>query len=554
MLQQLSIKNFILIDSLDIEFGKGLNVFTGETGAGKSILLDALGLALGNRAELQFIQQGKESLAVCAVFSDCMKNKELQKLCSEYELEVDDDVIIKRTLNREGKGKIFFNDQPVSLKLLKDLTSTLVEINGQFSNQSLLNQKKHIDYLDMYGNYFDELMQTKSAFDEYKAAKSKLKAAQQELEKAKEDEELLHHFADELQKLNPVEGEENELTQRRQELMNAEKITENFNYAYQALCSKNDICSALRQAQTFVDRNNRILDDRYQNLQEMLENALINANDVVAELESISQNLNFDADEQNRIEERLFALKAAARKHNVSVDELPDVLKNLQEKLKNIQYGEDALTELAMTLQKSKSNYMQEAKKLSQKRKDAAKTLSEKVMSELSPLKMEKSVFVVKTSELKEDFWNEKGIDEVEFCVSTNPNAPLAGLEKIASGGELSRLMLAIKVNISETNAISTIVFDEIDSGIGGATAEAVGDRLLKLSKNTQTIVVTHSPQVAAKSSQHFKVCKDIDEISAKTTVYKLNLHEKEEEIARMISGENISQEAKAAAKVLIAS
>ena len=212
------------------------------------------------------------------------------------------------------------------------------------------------------------------------------------------------------------------------------------------------------------------------------------------------------------------------------------------------------LISLSAQLQTSKMNYLQEAKKLSQKRADAAKILSEKVMKELSSLKMEKAVFAAKVSPMEEEFWNEKGIDTVEFCVSTNPNAPLAGLEKIASGGELSRLMLAIKVNISETNGVSTIVFDEIDSGIGGATAEAVGERLLSLSQNTQTIVVTHSPQVAAKSSHHFKVCKDINEKEAKTTVYTLNIHEKEEEIARMISGENISQEAKAAAKVLIAS
>lgn len=552
MLQQLLIKNLVLIDSLVLDFGLGLNVLTGETGAGKSILLGALGLISGNRAETNLIRQGADSLSVAAVFTDCLKNDALCKLCEENALEISDEIIVKRTLSKDGKGKIIFNDQPVSQRMLKELMENLIEINGQFASHGLLDTKNHIDFLDMSSNYQSELLALKNFYNEYKNISCELKKANEQYDKTRADEELIRHYVDELQKLQPHKGEEEELVRKHQEIMHAEKIAENFNYAYQSLCNKADICSALRQAQSYVDRNNRIMDNKYDNLAQMLDNALINASDVVTELENIASGINFDADEQNRTEERLFALKAAARKHNVGIDDLPDVLNDLQEKLHAIDNSGDNITKLVSVLQKAKNEYLELAKMISSKRKQHGMQFSQKIMHELVPLKMEKAKFEVVITELPENLWNEKGIDNVEFCVATNPNSPLGRIDKIASGGELSRLMLALKVNLIGCNSVNTVIFDEIDSGIGGATAEAVGERLAKLGEELQVLVVTHSPQVAAKSSHHFKVEKNVDLLSATTIVRTLDAKEKTEEIARMISGEVISEEARAAAKVLI--
>jgi len=552
MLLELDVKNLVLIDQIRMEFGKGLNVLSGETGAGKSILLDAIGLIIGNRAETSLIKQGCESLSVIATFDNCLKNKALCELCSEYELEIDDEIIIKRTLNKDGKGKIFFNDQPISQKLLKELAVNMIEINGQFASHGLLNAKNHISFLDLRGGYEEALSATKNAYLDYKNKQKEFEKANNEWLKIKEDEELIAHFADELKKLAPEHGEEEKLQQKRKEMMNAEKIAENFSAAYQVLSSKTDVCSAIRQAQGYIDRINRLMEYKYANIAEMLENSLENLSSAVADIEYTAQSLNFSSDEQNRIEERLFALKAAARKHNVLIEDLPELLKKFENQLENIQTDGDNLNNLAKEARAARLEFLQKAKELSKLRVQAAEKFSADVMAELAPLKMDKAKFVIRIDELPENMWNEKGTDAVEFCVSTNPNSPLGGIDKVASGGELSRLMLAIKVVLAGNNDVATMIFDEIDSGVGGATAEAVGDRLANLSKNVQILVVTHAPQVAAKSDRHFKVEKTVDLLSATTSVHVLSEKEKTEEIARMISGENISEEARAAAKVLI--
>jgi len=552
MLLELDIKNLVLIDQIRMDFGKGLNVLSGETGAGKSILLDAIGLIVGNRAEVSLIKQGCENLSVVATFDDCLKNKTLCALCNEYALEVGDEVLIKRTLNKDGKGKIFFNDQPISQKLLKELATSLIEINGQFASQGLLCAKNHIAFLDSWGGYGESLSAAKYAYQDYKNKQKEFENAEKEWQKIKEDEDLIAHFASELKKLAPEHGEEEKLQQRRKEMMNAEKVAESFSFAYQALCAKGDVCSALRQAQGYIDRANRALDDKYKNIAEMLENALENASEAVSEIEYTAKGMNFSAEEQEKIEERLFALKAAARKHNVAIEDLQELLQKFESQLKNIQNNGDKLNQLEIAANSARLEFLQKAKGLSALRKQAGEKFAASIMAELSPLKMGKAEFTVKIEDLPENMWNENGIDAVEFCVATNPNSPLSGIDKIASGGELSRLMLAIKVVLAENNAVSTMIFDEIDSGVGGATAEAVGERLAALSKNVQILVVTHSPQVAAKSDQHFKVEKTVDLLSATTSVKLLSPREKTEEIARMISGENISEEARAAANVLI--
>jgi len=542
----------ILIDHLELDFSDGLNVLTGETGAGKSILLDALGFTLGNRADVSLVQKDAEFMSISAFFSDVLKNYNLCNLCKEYDIELEDELIIKRALYHDGRGKIFFNDQQISQKLLKELASCLVEVHGQFDTHGLLNQKNHLYFLDSCGDYQPLITQTKSAFEEYKNARTKLKKAEENWQKNKEDEDLIRHYADELKKLAPKLGEEEILQKKRQEMMNSEKIAENFNGAYQALNARGDICSSLRQALGFVEKNNRLTEDKYADLSRILEDTLEKAEDAVARIEEIAGSLEFNPEEQNMVEERLFALKAAARKHNAGINDLPEVYADFCKKLSSLQNDEDAIIELSKLEQAARSQYLKLANELSNARRKNAQIFAKKIMAELVPLKMGKTEFEVKIEALPENMWNENGIDEVCFCVATNPNCPIGPIDRIASGGELSRLMLALKVNLLGGGYADTIIFDEIDSGIGGAAAEAVGERLQKLGKKVQVLAITHSPQVAAKSNSHFKVSKIFEQNNAKTSVKELSPAEKVEEIARMISGEVISDEARAAAKVLI--
>ena len=551
MLSSLSIRNVVLIDKLDLDFKSGLSVLTGETGAGKSILLDSLGLLLGNRAETNLIRYGEDKLSVTGTFT-IPTNPEFKALLNEYELEAEDEIVIKRTLNTEGKGKIFFNDQPVSAKILKEIGHLLVEIHGQFDNQGLLNQANHLDILDLYGGYKEELNKTAASWKMYKQARQSRQNAEQDIQKAKMNEDNLRHWVDELRKINIKENEEETLSQRRQELMNAEKIVASINDAYGALTQRGDIQSALRQAQNAVDKVNNLVNDKYKTLAEMLEQAAIDVNESINELEELASHISMNQNELESIEERLFALRGLSRKHQTTIGDLPVVLADFEKKLSAIEYGEDNLNSLRKAEEKAKLDYITQANALSIKRQTTAQDLDKKVMSELPPLKMEKAKFMTLIQKNDETGWNEKGFDEVAFTVSTNPNSPQGPLNKIASGGELARFMLALKVNLAQSSNIGTMIFDEVDAGVGGATAQAVGERLERLAKTVQILVVTHSPQVAACGNHHFKVEKDTVNNITTTTVKELNDIERHEEVARMLAGEVITDEARAAAKVLI--
>ncbi len=551
MLSSLSIRNVVLIDKLDLDFKSGLSVLTGETGAGKSILLDSLGLLLGNRAETNLIRYGEDKLSVTGTFT-LPTNSEFKTLLDEYELEAEDEIVIKRTLNTEGKSKIFFNDQPVSAKILKEIGRFLVEIHGQFDNQGLLNQANHLDILDLYGGYKEDLSKTAASWKQYKLARQSRQTAEQDIQKAKTDEDNLRHWVDELRKMNIQENEEETLSQRRQELMNAEKIVASINDAYGALTQGVNIQSALRQAQNAVDKVNALVNDKYKILAEMLEQAAIDVNESVNELEELASNITMNQNELESIEERLFALRGLARKHQTTIGDLPSVLADFEKKLTAIEYGEEGLNKLREAEEQAKLEYIKQANSLSSKRQKTAQELDKKVMAELPPLKMEKAKFMTLIEKNDETGWNEKGFDSVAFTVSTNPNSPQGPLNKIASGGELARFMLALKVNLAQSSNIGTMIFDEVDAGVGGATAQAVGERLARLAKTVQILVVTHSPQVAACGNHHFKVEKyTVDNITT-TTVKELNDIERHEEVARMLAGEVITDEARAAAKVLI--
>ena len=552
MLRSLLIRNVVLIDKLDLEFGSGLSVLTGETGAGKSILLDSLGLVLGNRAETSLIRTGEDKLSVTAVFDEQNANSSLQKLLTDNELDGGDEIIIKRTLDRSGKGKIFINDQPISARLLKDIGPLLVEIHGQFDNQGLLNPLNHRGILDTWGQYPQLLNQTVGAWVDYSKAKQERTKAEADLDKSKEEEENLRHWLRELERINPRKGEEAELSARRQELMHAEKIVESLNSAYQALNGSRDVSSALRQAEAAIDKANQYVDGKYDDIYAALDRSLIELTDAVERIESASADISLNSNEQENIDNRLFALKDLARKHGVAVDDLADVLEDFRRRLNSIELGEDGINRLRKIEQEKRLAYLEAAGALHAARTDAAQKLDAAVMRELPPLKMEKARFITMVEKQSEAGWNEHGFDNIAFTVSTNPNSPQGPLGKIASGGELARFMLALKVNLAQSSQVGTMIFDEVDAGIGGATAQAVGERLSRLGQRVQVLVVTHSPQVAAQGRQHYKVEKSTKDNITTTAVFALDNQSRREEIARMLAGATITAEARAAADVLL--
>ncbi len=551
MLKSLSIRNVVLIDKLDLDFRNGFSVLSGETGAGKSILLDSVGLLLGKRAEIGMIRSGCDKLSVCGSFEIADKKGELAALCAEYDLDFDNEIIIKRTLNQDGKGKIFFNDQPITQKLLKEIGGYLVEIHGQFDNQGLLNPATHLSVLDNYGNYPDKIAAMKNAFGVYKKAKTERAAAEEKIRQAKNEEENLRHWVDEFQKIKPQANEQEELEQKRQQMMNAEKILENLDAAYKAM-SQGGVQSSLRQAQAAIARVNSLLNGKFDNIYDLLDTALVNADEASEEIEAASNEVSLNQNELDAVEERLFALKALARKHNSTVEELPQVWAQMEEDLQNLASGEENIENLRKLETAAYNDYVKKATEVSQARLATALKLDAKIQAELPDLKMDKARFMTQVSDKPENLWNENGRDEVCFMVSTNPNTPYGSLSKIASGGELARFMLALKVNLAQSSQVETMIFDEVDTGIGGATAQAVGEKLANLGEKVQVLVVTHSPQVAAQSKYHYKVEKTTMDNVTTTTLRELSTNEKTEEVARMLSGEQITNEARAAAKVLI--
>ncbi len=552
MLKSLSIRNVVLIEKLDLDFSVGLSVFSGETGAGKSILLDSIGLVLGARADVNLIRNGQEKLSVSAIFEIKDKNNPFFSLCAENDIDVDDDIIIKRSLSRDGKSKIFLNDQPITQRLLKELSVYLVEIHGQFDNQGLLNPATHLSVLDNFADYKDELNEMSASYQRYKKLSKELEQAKAEFLKNSEDEENIKHWSDELEKANVKVGEFDELNRKRIESMNAEKIIENFNIAYSCLQGK-DIASMLQKAQTALSKVNQLTENRFDDIAELLNTALIDFDEAVNRIEQASHDINHNSNEIEFIQERLFSLKALARKHQCEVDDLPTILEKFRINLESINKGGENIAELSRKAVEAKEEYIHKATIVRQLRINAAKDLDKSVAMELAPLKMEKARFKTNIENLAEPNWSQNGMDNVYFSVATNIDSAQGPLNKIASGGELSRFMLALKVNLAQKGSVETLVFDEIDAGIGGATAQAVGERLAKLSNKVQVLVVTHSPQVAAFSKNHFNVSKSVNDNITTTSVEHLSKEEKKEEIARMLSGDKITDAARAAAEILIA-
>jgi len=553
MLTRLLISNVVLIEKLELDFSSGLTIFSGETGAGKSILLESLGFILGARAETDMIRPNADKMSVTGVFDISNTQNPVADILRENEilLEKNEDIIIKRSLDKSGKSKILINDTPASLKLLRQICLYLVEIHGQFDSQGLLDSSTHIDVLDCFGAHQNELLTVKNNFNALKNIEKRLNDALFLNAQNVQEEQTLLHYKTELENINVQKGEEETLSQKRAEAMMGEKLVENFNAAYGALEGQG-LASNIRHALSALDKINRLTNDKYQNISKTLDGALVELDEATAQIEKASSEISLNANETDAIEERLFALKALARKHACSVDDLPDVLSAINQKLSSIEQNGDEVIRLQKEMVCAKEAYLQSAMTLRQKRLTAAKLLETSVQGELSFLRLEKARFRVRIESLDEAHFGEKGADSVVFEVSTNTGQPFGALNKIASGGELARFMLALKVHLAQNTGVGTLIFDEIDSGVGGSAAEAVGNRLSKLSKTVQVMAVTHSPQVAAFSDTHFKVSKKTVDQTTITEVYKLSQLEKKEEIARMISGEKISNEARAAADILI--
>ena len=551
MIDSLSIRNVVLIDKLDLTFEKGLGVFTGETGAGKSILLDSLSLLLGARADSSLVRYGENQLSVAAEFSAV--SPEVISFLSEQGIECEDgNILIRRVVTKDGKSKSFINDQNVSVSFLKAIGENLVEIHGQFSTHSLLNPSTHLFVLDTFGKLTNETSKTKDLWHQYQQAVKQTIIAREKLENATKQKEYLEQSLEDLEKLTPLEGEEESLVQKRTNLMNSEKILSSTGAAYQLLLDEqNGVERQLSLATRHLEKASQYDEKSFTEIIDILDQAQNLLSDAEYKLEQITENFG-DTSELPIIDDRLFSLRAAARRHQTSIDDLPNLIQRLKQELIAIDNADDTLKQLESQEKKLFKLFIDQAEKLSEKRKKAAAQLDEKVKTELPALKLEKAIFktIVETKGLEEA--SETGLDVVSFTVSTNTGTPLAPLHKIASGGELSRFMLALKVNLAKQSALPTIVFDEIDSGVGGSTADAIGSRLNKLASDCQVLAVTHAPQVASYGIQHWTVSKSEKEGKIITSVQKLNNDERLKEIARMLSGDKITQTGLEMAKELL--
>ena len=548
MLVSLNISNIVLIEKLNLEFGAGLNVLTGETGAGKSILLDALSLALGARSDIGLIRHGCDIASVTAMFDSAPED--IQDILKEFDIESDGDLILRRTLSTDGKSKAWINDVPVSAKTLKQVGDILVEIHGQFANHTLLNQSTHRTTLDLFAknninNYNQILSNVKSTYKQYNDAKNRLNELQEILERSASERDFLEHNVSELRNLNPQIGEEEELSTKRSNMMNAEKNVAILNDAITAL---NPHGHSL-ESQIFSVAH--IL-ERIKGDENPYQNQIDKLYDIAESVAQIAQTLepeSTDAEDMDAIEERLFAIRAAARKHRVSADDLPAKLEQMSQQLETIDNSDAELHKLQSLVKTYLNEFNTAASELRSARHTAAEMLRSHLLAELPELKLGSADFMLEFADIPP---SSHGTDDITFMIKTNPGSPFAPLHRAASGGELARLMLAMRVVLAGANDTHTFVFDEVDTGISGATASAVGSRLNRLASANQALVITHSAQVAGFADKHFKISKSVTDDKTTTSVREISDDERIGEIARIISGAEITPESITMAKTLI--
>ncbi len=549
MLVSLSIRNVVIIEKLDLAFDRGLGVLTGETGAGKSILLDSLGFALGNRADARLLRPGAEQASVTAAF-DIAPGHPAQAILAEQDFEAEDLLVLRRVLTKDGRSRAFVNDQAASAGLLRQLADCLIEIQGQFDQRGLMDPATHRELLDAYGRLQAPARALREAWRTWQEALAVREAAAQRLAEAQRDEAFLRHAVEELDALDPRPGEEAELGEKRNRLMHREKLVEGLNAAAGEIESGAE--PALGRALRALERIAPTAGEALNPALEALQRAAAETEEALAQLNSFASDMELEADDLEAVEERYFALQDMARKHHTQVDDLPALRDELAARLASIDGGEAELTRLAEEAAAARRAYVESAEALSKKRAKAAAALDKAVMAELPPLKLERAVFRTSLERLDEDDWSAQGLDRIAFEVATNPGSAPGPLGRIASGGELARFLLAIKVVLASINPERSLVFDEVDSGVGGATAHAVGERLERLARDRQVLVITHSPQVAARGAHHWQVVKRMAGKQVATQVDQLSDGDRREEIARMLSGAEITEEARAAAERLI--
>jgi DNA repair protein RecN (Recombination protein N) len=550
MLARLSIRDIILIDRLDIDFGSGLAALTGETGAGKSILLDAFALALGARGEAALVRQGAEQGQVIAVF-DLAKKHPARRVLAENNLGEEDELIVRRVQFADGRTRAFVNDQPVGVQVLRALGAALVEIHGQHDERAFVEASTHRALLDAFGGNEGGAAEAKRLWDERRAREAAVATHRAEVERAQREAEWLRHAVDELGRLAPETGEETSLAERRATMMQAEKVAEDLRATHDSVTGPQSLLPPLATAVRRLERRAAQAPALIEPVVKAIDAALSALDEARTHLEQALRVAEYDPRELERIEERLFALRAAARKYNVPVDELDALARRYEADLALIDAGAERLAVLEREAQAVVARYLKAAQALSAARRRAAQALDKAVNAELKPLKLERAQFSTSIAVADE---GPDGLERVEFWVRTNPGTRPGPLMKVASGGELARFLLALKVVLADRGSAPTLVFDEIDAGVGGAVADAVGVRLARLASRVQVIAVTHAPQVAARADRHYLISKDAlgKGKGVATRVAELAAERRREEIARMLAGAEITAEARAAAERLI--
>jgi len=552
MLARLSIRDIVLIDRLDIDFTSRLSVLTGETGAGKSILLDAFALALGARGDVALVRQGAEQGQVTAAF-ELRPGHPVVAVMAANDIPAEDELILRRVQFADGRTRAFVNDQPVSAQALRALGAALVEIHGQHDERALVDTATHRRLLDAFGGLEGKAGEVERLWEALRARESEMAALRAEVERAQREADFLRHAVDELQRLAPEASEESVLAERRTAMMQAEKVAGDLRDAHEAVAGATSPVPAISAALRRLERRASQAPSLIEPAVKALDVALTALDDARGHLDQALRTADHDPRELERIEERLFALRAAARKHNVPVDGLNALAARYAADLGLIDAGAERLAVLEAAAHEAAANYRKAAAALSQGRKAAAVKLDGAVNGELKPLKLERAKFMTEIV-TEPDAGGPHGIDRIEFWVQTNPGTRPGPLMKVASGGELARFLLALKVVLADRGSAPTLVFDEVDTGVGGAVADAIGVRLARLGRRAQVIAVTHAPQVAARADRHYLISKSALDKGKRvaTRVAELAADKRREEIARMLAGAEITAEARAAAERLI--
>lgn len=551
MLKSLAIRDIVLIERLELAFDGGLSVLTGETGAGKSIILDALGLVLGGRGDRGLVRGGADQGSVVALLEPGAATA-VQALLDDNAIPFEGELILRRIVTADGRSRAFVNDTAVSTGLLRQLGDLLVEVHGQFDQRGLLNPQTHRAVLDAFGGALDLAGRVRAAHGLWRDAEQLVKALRARLAEAQREEDYLRHRERELADLAPAAGEEEELATRRQALMSREKLVGALGDALAAVGGDGGALARLSTAERRLERSAGMAPELLEPAAAALGRAVVEASEAEAAIEAALRELDGGTATLEQTEERLFALRDAARKHRTTVDGLPQLLLDTRALLEQIDAGAGDLEAAERAAARTLQSFRLAAGELTRARAAAATRLAEAILEELPPLRLERARMRVTLTALPEAEWGPDGAERVAFEVCTNPGQPFGPLARIASGGELSRFMLALKVVLARLDSTATLIFDEVDAGIGGATANAVGERLARLGKERQVLVVTHAPQVAARADHHFSVGKQVADGHTRVEVRELALDERQDEIARMLAGAEITDAARAAAASLM--